>query len=206
MKIAIIGAGGKAGRLIGQEARTRGHEVTGFGRSAKDGVDITKDVFDLTAADLAGFDVVVDALAFSTPETFPLHTTSLMHLADALSGTDVRLVVVGGAGSLYVDEQQSTQLKDTPDFPEMFKPMATAQADELVELRKRSDVKWTFVSPAAMFLADAPRLGSYELAGEFFTTGKDGKSEVSYADYAIAIVDEAEKAAHVGERISVRNA
>ena len=191
MRIAIIGAAGKAGSRIATEAKDRGHEVIGFGRTAKVGVDVAKDVFDITADDLAGFDVVVDALAFTTPETFGLHTKSLLHLADALSATD---------------DDQKTQLKDTPDFPDMFKPMANAQAEELVELRQRSDVKWTFVSPAAMFLPDAPRTGSYELAGEQFTTGADGTSEISYADYAIAIVDEAEKAAHVGERISVRNA
>lgn len=68
-------------------------------------------------------------------------------------------------------------------------------------------MKWTYVSPAADFRADGPRTGSYVLAGEEFTTNVDGESAISYADYAIAIVDElsaAPAAAHIGERISVR--
>lgn len=123
------------------------------------------------------------------------------HLADALSGTDARLIVVGGAGSLYVDAEHEVQLVDTPDFPDAFKPLAKA----LEELRGRDDVRWTFVSPAADFQADGERTGRYLLAGEELTTNSRGESVISYADYAIAIVDEAERTAdaHVRERISV---
>jgi putative NADH-flavin reductase len=127
------------------------------------------------------------------------------HLADALSGTDVRLIVVGGAGSLYVDAEHKVQLVDTPDFPDAFKPLAKAQGKALEELRGRDDVRWTFVSPAADFQADGERTGRYLLAGEELTTNSRGESVISYADYAIAIVDEAERTtdAHVRERISV---
>ncbi|MDO5094492.1 MAG: NAD(P)H-binding protein [Propionibacteriaceae bacterium] len=205
MRIAIIGATGKAGRLIAQEAAARGHDVVRFARSAKDGVDVVKDVFDLDAADLHGLDVVVDALGFFTPDTLPNHTRSLEHLAGLLVGSNTRLVVVGGAGSLYMDPQKTTQLFETPTFPDEFKPLAEAQAQQLAALREHHDVKWTYVSPAADFQPDAPRTGRYVLGGELFETDSNGLSELSYADYAIAFVDEVERAEHVGERISVRN-
>lgn len=206
MRIAIIGAAGKAGSLIRTEAAHRGIEVTGFGRSAKPGVDVVKDVYDITAEDLSGFDAVVDALSFPNPGTYDGHIRSLAHITKTMAGSPARLLVVGGAGSLFVNPEHTTQLRETPGFPEAFVPMATAQATQLADLRKVTDVKWTYISPAAMFVADGERTGSYVLAGEEFTTGADGNSTISYADYAIAMVDEVEKAAHVGERISVHAA
>ena len=164
---------------------------------------IIKDLFDLTAADLAGFDVVVDAFGVWAPEDQPQHSTSLKTLCDALSGTDTRLIVVGGAGSLYVDVEHKTQVKDLPTFPEAFIPLANGMGKSLEELRERTDVKWTYISPAADFQAEGARTGSYELAGEEFTANAEGQSFISYADFAIAVVDEAESAKHVGERISV---
>lgn len=103
MKLAVIGANGKAGQLIVQEAVNRGYDVTavvrGENKSAAQHV-LQKDLFSLTKEDLAPFDVVISAFAAWTPETLPQHSTSLMHLSDLLSGTDKRLLVVGGAGSL----------------------------------------------------------------------------------------------------------
>ena len=208
MKIAVVCANGKAGQLIVREAVGRGHDVTavvrGENQSAAPSV-IQKDLFDLTAADLAGFDVVIDAFGTWTPETLPQHSTSLKHLCDALSDTDVRLLVVGGAGSLYVNPEHTAQVKDSVDFPTEFKPLAEAQGRALEELRGRDDVRWTFVSPAGDFQAEGPRTGAYILGGEELTLSEDGVSEISYADYAIAMVDEAERTdgAHVGRRISV---
>ena len=106
MKLAVVCANGKAGRLIVKEALDRGLDVTavvrGENRSQAAQV-IQKDLFDLTADDLKGFDVVIDAFGAWTEDTLPLHSTSLKHLCDILSGTDTRLLVVGGAGSLYVN-------------------------------------------------------------------------------------------------------
>ena len=149
------------------------------------------------------FDVVVDAFGAWTPETLPLHSTSLKVVCDALSGTDTRLLVVGGAGSLYVNPEHTMQLYQTSDFPEDYKIIATAQVKELDELRKRNDVKWTFVSPAGDFQADGKRTGKYILAGEEFTLNSKGESVISYADYAIAMIDEAVKGNHIQQRISV---
>ena len=206
MKIAVVCANGKAGQLIVKEALNRGLDVTAFVRgenrsAAKQAV--VKDLFELTAADLKDFDVVVDAFGAWAPDVLPQHSASLKHLCDILSGTEVRLLVVGGAGSLYVDPEHSAQVMDGPDFPEMFKPLANAQGKALAELRQRSDVKWTFVSPACDFQADGERTGKYLLGGEELMLNARGESIISYADYAIAMVDEATCGNHIRQRISV---
>ena len=92
---------------------------------------------------------------------------------------------------------------DGPDFPDIFKPLAQAQGKALEELRQRSDVKWTFLSPACDFQADGERSGKYLLGGEEVTLNARGESIISYADYAIAMVDEAVGGNHIGQRISV---
>lgn len=210
MKIAVVAAAGKAGRKIVAEAAARGFEVTAFVRRAAE-VDgaakvIVKDILALEKSDLENFDAVVDAFGAWTPETLPLHTTTSQHLCDLLSGTNVRLLIVGGAGSLYVDKEHTIQVFKTPDFPADYFPTAQAQANELDALRKRDDVKWTFVSPAADFQADGARTGKYILAGEEFTLNAAGESVISYADYALAIVDEISGGEHIRQRISVLKA
>lgn len=135
--IAVIAANGKSGQLIVREAVDRGLDVTAVVRGENKTVArhaIIKDLFDLTAADLAGFDVVVDAFGAWTPETLPRHSTSLKHLADVLSGADARLIVVGGAGSLYVNPEHTVQLSQTDGFPEAFLPLATAMGNSLAEI------------------------------------------------------------------------
>ena len=206
MKIAVVCANGKEGKLLVKEALDRGLDVTavvrGENRSAAEQV-IAKDLFQLTAEDLKGFDVVIDAFGAWTEETLPQHSTSLKHLCDILSGTDTRLLVVGGAGSLYVNPEHTVQVADGPDFPDAFKPLASAMAKALKELRGREDVRWTYVSPAADFQADGARTGKYILGGEELTVNARGESVISYADYAVAMIDEAVKGGHIRERISV---
>lgn len=206
MKLAIVCANGKAGKLITAEAVNRGLDVTavvrGENNTAADKV-LNKDLFDLTAEDLKGFDVVIDAFGAWTEDTLPLHSTSLAKLCDVLSGTDTRLLVVGGAGSLYVNPEHTACVSDGPDFPDVFKPLAAAMAKALGELRKCSDVKWTYISPAGDFQADGERSGKYILGGEELTLNSKGESIISYADYAIAMVDEAVNGNHIGQRISV---
>ena len=206
MKLAVICANGKAGKLIVKEALSRGLDVTAVvrGENRTEATQVVqKDLFDLTAGDLKGFDVVVDAFGAWTEDTLPLHSSSLKHLCDILSGTDTRLLVVGGAGSLYVNPEHTACVADGPDFPEAFKPLAAAMVKALGELRQRSDVKWTYVSPAGDFQAEGARTGKYILGGEELTLNSRGESVISYADYAIAMVDEAVQGSHIQERISV---
>ena len=187
-------------------ANSRGLDVTAVvrgGNRTEASQVIQKDLYDLTAADLKGFDVVVDAFGAWTEDTLPQHSTSLKHLCDILSGTDVRLLVVGGAGSLYVNPEHTAQVMDGPDFPNVFKPLASNMGKALAELRQRSDVKWTYVSPAGDFQAEGERTGKYILGGEELTLNGRGESVISYADYAIAMVDEAVSGGHIRQRISV---
>lgn len=206
MKIAVVCANGKAGKLIVQEAVNRGLDVTavvrGENRTAAQKV-LTRDLFDLTRADLEGFDVVIDAFGAWTEDTLPQHSTSLKHLCDVLSGTSTRLLVVGGAGSLYVNPEHTAVVCDGPDFPDVFKPLAAAMAKALGELRSRGDVQWTYISPAGDFQAEGERTGEYILGGEELTLNSRGESVISYADYAIAMIDEAVQGDHIQKRISV---
>ena len=206
MKIAVVAANGKAGRLIVKEALDRGLDVTAIVRSANKTAAkkiVQKDIMQLTKNDLAGFDAVVDAFGTFAPDTLSQHSTTLKHLCDILSGSQTRLLIVGGAGSLYVDKDHKTQLFNTPDFPAEYLPLAKAQGKALDELRKRDDVQWTFISPAADFQAEGERTGEYILAGEEFTLNSKNESIISYADYAIAMVDEIEKGKHIKQRVSV---
>lgn len=206
MKVAVVCANGRAGSLITKEAIERGLDVTAVVReenkTAAEKV-IQKDLFDLTTADLEEFDAVVDAFGAWTKEQLPNHSKSLKHLCDILSGKKTRLLVVGGAGSLYVNPEHTAVVSDGPDFPPEYLPLAKAQGQALAELRERSDVQWTFISPAADFQADGERTGEYILAGEELTLNSKGESIISYADYAIAMVDEIIRGSHIQERISV---
>ncbi len=206
MKIAVVCANGKEGKLIVEEAIARGADVTavvrGENKSAATNV-IKKDLFELNAGDLEGFDVVIDAFGAWTSETLPQHSTSLKHLCDLVSGKETRLLVVGGAGSLYVNPEHTARVMDGADFPEMFKPLASHMGKALDELRKRTDVKWTYISPAGDFQADGVKTGRYILGGEELTLNSKGESVISYADYAVAMIDEALNGDHIQQRISV---
>ena len=205
-RIAVVCANGKAGKLIANEAAARGLDVTAVVRSenqTKAQHVLQKDLYDLTAEDLEQFDAVVDAFGAWTEETLPQHSTSLKHLCDILSGKETRLLIVGGAGSLYVNPEHTACVADGPDFPDAFKPLAAAMAKALSELRERKDVRWTYISPAGDFQAEGEKTGEYILGGEELTLNEKGESIISYADYAVAMVDEITEGSHIQERISV---
>lgn len=206
MKIAVVCANGKAGKLITREAVDRGFDVTAIVRGENQSVaskTIKKDLFDLKTEDITEFDVIVDACGGWTEETIPSIPKAAAHLSDIVAGTDKRLVIVGGAGSLYVNPEHTITVADGPDFPDAFKPLAAAHRVALDELRRRNDVKWTYISPAGDFQADGERSGQYILGGEELTLNEKGESIISYADYAVAMVDEIENGNHIQQRISV---
>ena len=206
MKIAVVCANGKEGQLITKESVNRGYDVTAVVRGENKSVAkkaIVKDLFDLTKEDLNGFDVVVDACGAWTSETLDAIPNAMKKLCEVLKGTDTRLLIVGGAGSLYVNKEHTLTVADGENFPDSFKPLAAVHQTGLDYLRTVKDVKWTYISPAADFQADGEKTGKYILAGEEFTLNAKGESVISYADYAIALVDEIEKGNHIGQRISV---
>lgn len=207
MKMAVVGANGRAGKLIVEEAVRRGIDVTAIVRGENKTAaakSLAKDATALEAGDLAGFDAVVDAVGGWTAETIGAIPAVAKHLAAVLSGTPVRLLIVGGAGSLFVNKEHTATVAEGPAFPADWKPLASAHSDALAALRATTGLKWTYISPACDFRADAPRTGEYILGGEELTLNDKGESIISYADYAVAMVDEATSAApHIAQRISV---
>lgn len=207
MNIGIIGATGKAGSLILKEAVERGHQVTAVVRDAAKLTDenaavLEKDIFHLTSEDVKQFEVVVNAFGAPLGEE-QAHVDAGHALIEALKGTDTRAIVVGGAGSLYVDEAKTVRVMDTPDFPEMFKPTASGQGRNLQELQETTDISWTFISPSALFDSEGERTGAYQAGKDHLLVNAKGESYISYADFAIAVLDEIEHPKHKNERFTV---
>jgi putative NADH-flavin reductase len=206
MNIAVIGAAGRAGSRILQEAERRGHKITAIVRhpetlGQKADHVLQKDLFNLTADDLRPFDAVVNAIS-APPGREYLHVEAGRHLIQILSGLKTRLLVVGGAGSLYVDEKEKTRLIDTADFPKAFAATAANQAKNLRDLQHAENVNWTFLSPSALFTA-GKRTGHYQTGENRLLINSQGKSYVSFADYAVALLDEIEQPKHLNQRFTV---
>jgi putative NADH-flavin reductase len=199
-KVALIGASGAVGSRLLKELSDRGHTVTGIARSPEKiaslpGVTARKgDVFDPQGlADLMrGHDVAISSVHFldSDPDT----------LIAAVRASGVkRYLVVGGAGSLEV--APGKRLVDTPEFPAIYKAEAQKGADFLDKLRAVTDLDWTLLSPSAMFVP-GERTGKFRL-GKDMLLASDKGSSISFEDYAIVMVDEIEKPAHVRQRFTV---
>ncbi|MFJ7933926.1 NAD(P)-dependent oxidoreductase [Sporosarcina sp. NPDC096371] len=208
MKIGVIGATGKAGSLIVKEASERGHEVTAIVRNAAKLSEekmavLEKDVFDLQAEDLRVFDVVVNAFGAPAGQE-NLHVDAGRVLIECVKGdSDTKLIVVGGAGSLFVDEAQTVRLIETPEFPKEYFATASNQGKNLEDLQNASGIRWTFISPAAFFNPEGKRTGSYQRGKDNLIVNSKGDSYVSYADYAIAVLDEIERPQHINERFTL---
>lgn len=207
MKIGIIGASGKAGSLILKEAINRGHEVTAIVRDASKLKDksvavVEKNILELTTDDVKQFEVIVNAFGAPLGEE-QAHVDAGHALIEALKGTNTRAIIVGGAGSLYVDENKTVKVMDTPDFPEIVLPTAKGQGRNLEELQATTNITWTFISPSAIFNAEGKRTGSYQSGKDHLLVNSKGESYISYADYAIAVVDEIENPKHINERFTV---
>jgi putative NADH-flavin reductase len=208
MKIGVIGATGKAGSRIMKEALDRGHDVTAIVRDASKLTDknvkfLEKDIADLNTDDLIGFDAVVNAFGapFGQEE---LYVLSIKVLIEAIKGApDTRLLVVGGAGSLFVDEARNTRLLETPEFPYEFVLTAINQMKSLEVLKSSNGIKWTFLSPADNFDPNGKKTGSYKKGKDNIIYNSKGESYVSYSDYAVAMVDEIENPCHINERFTI---
>jgi uncharacterized protein len=197
MKIAVYGATGAIGSAIVDEARSRGHEVTGISRRGGDG-HVAGDALD---ADLATgiaekHDVIVSAIGPSrVSDDGTRFVDSIANLVATLGNR--RLVVVGGAGSLQVD---GVRLVDSPHFPDVYKAEALKGAATLALLREAADdVDWTYLSPAPVILP-GERTGSYKVELE-----TPAGEQISIPDYAVALLDEIEEPKHVRQRFTVAN-
>ena len=211
MKIALIGATGMIGQRVLAEALSRGHHVTVIARDpskvakrpnleVKTG-DVTKPET-MTPA-IAGCEVFVSSCA--PPQNEPRKAIdSVATLTEAVTAASkaakrsIRLIMVGGAGSLEV--APGVQILDTPNFPEAWKPIATAHRDALAALRK-VPIDWTYFSPAA-FIQPGTRTGKYRLGTEQLVADAKGESKISAEDYAVALVDEIEKPQFIRKRFT----
>lgn len=200
MKVALIGATGQVGSRLLAELTRRGHTVSAIARNPekapKGPLVVAKrgDVGDKAAlaAILRGHDAVISSVRFLD--------TDPAALVDAVRSAGVkRYLVVGGAGSLEV--APGVPLISTPQFPAAYKAEAGAGAQFLDYLRGVQDLDWTFLSPSAMFVA-GERTGKFRLGKDQLLTNEKGSS-ISFEDFAIALVDEIEKPAHVRERFTV---
>ncbi|MFF8382259.1 NAD(P)-dependent oxidoreductase [Streptomyces kanasensis] len=211
MKIALFGATGMVGSRIAAEAARRGHDVVAVSRSGAspvEGPGVTAVAADAgsveaVAAAVAGADVVASALAPVRDGSDPRAPFAALYdafLDGVRQGGVRRVVIVGGAGSLLVEP--GTALVDTPGFPVAYKAEAQAHADRLAALRGVTDLDWTYVSPAAQ-IAPGERTGVFRVGGDALLTDAEGNSAISAEDYAVAFVDEIERGAHPGTRISV---
>ena len=200
MKIALIGATGFVGAKLLAEALDRGHDVTAIvtGLSALPSAGTLRGVqADALAQAVAGHDVVISAF---NPSRDP-DGTGTQAIIDGVraSGVD-RLLVVGGAGTLEIAPGQ--RVIDQPDFPAEWKVGALRTAAFLDQLRAETDLDWVFVSPAA-HLEPGERTGRYRVGGDQLMTDEAGESRISLQDYAVAMLDEAERPAHHRARMSV---
>ncbi|MEF2248709.1 NAD(P)-dependent oxidoreductase [Paenibacillus sp. IITD108] len=208
MKIAVIGASGKAGNFILTEALERGHEVTAIVRNAnkitnKAATVIEKNIFELQSNDIDSFDVIVNAFN-AVPGQEHQHVEAGKVLIEALKhAPHTKMIVVGGAGSIYVDEAKTLRVMDTPDFPAAYFPTAFNMGKNYEELQQTSGIQWTYISPSAFFDPSGKRTGSYVKGKDQLLVNTKGDSYISYPDYAIAVLDEIEHPQHRNERFTV---
>jgi len=201
MKIAVIGGTGRAGSRIVDELLRRGHDVSVIVRhpekvAARPGLSAVEgDVLDVDglARRLAGHDAVVSAVRFIDSDPAKL-------IAAVRQAKVARYLVVGGAGSLEV--APGVALSSTPAFPAAYKAEADKGGVFLDLLRRETDLDWTFLSPSALF-TEGRRTGSFRLGTDQLLVGSDGKSWISFEDYAVAMADEIERPAHSRRRFTV---
>jgi putative NADH-flavin reductase len=200
MKVAVIGGTGRAGGRIVEELARRGHQVTAISRHPDKAPKLpgvtakAADVHDAkaTAEALKGHDVVVSALRF-------LDATPAEVIGPVKASGVPRYLVVGGASSLLAGGQR---LFDSPHFPEAYKPEAGAGIDFLDALNAEPELDWSYLSPAMIF-DGYERTGQFRLGGDDLLTADDGKSSISFPDFAIAMVDEIETPKHRRRRFTV---
>ena len=214
MNIALIGATGFVGTPVLAELLARGHKVTVLSRNpskiqpqarlkvvASDALQARQ-----VADAVAGHDAVISAYnpGWSEPKIHDLHLEASKAIVQGVKASGVkRLLVVGGAGSLFVEP--GLQLVDTPEFPAQYKQGALAAREALNQLKTESTLDWTFISPP-IGLAPGERTGKYRVGADNLLPGQGGQpAGISVADLAVAIVDEIEAPKHLKKRFTAAN-
>ncbi|MYV06100.1 NAD(P)-dependent oxidoreductase [Furfurilactobacillus milii] len=211
MKLAIIGATGKSGNMILNEALLRHLDVTAIVRSPEklsaNVPIIQRDAFSITAEDLAPFDVIISAFGNVAGETREAHVDIVKHYLEILKNSHKRILLVGAASYLYTDEKRTKKLYDT-----LWMRTAGLRSGSLVLERAYLTMKensvgfdWTFIAPAVNYEASGPRTGHYQIGSDVVLNNVAGKSVISYADLAVALMDEVERPKHLNMLAAVAN-
>ena len=214
MKIAIIGATGFVGSEVLKEALERGHEVTAIARNTGT-IEVQSELLKTAEVDvlevkklaetLKGHEVVISTFnpGWTNPNIYDDFLVGAQAIQKAVKASGVkRLIVVGGAGSLFLNER--TRVLDIPEFPEQIKPGATAASDYLEIIKNEKDLDWTFFSPAIEMAPgkSQEKRNTYRKGLENPVFDEQGNSELSVQDTAVVLVDEAENAAHIKQRFT----
>lgn len=211
MKLALIGATGYVGAALLAEALSRGHQVTALVRNPQKLPQhplltaVQADVHDVAtlSTQLRGHDAVLSAFnpGWGSADIRQQFIAGSQAIVAATKAAGVaRLLVVGGAGSLYV--APGLQLIDTPNFPAEYKEGAEGARQLLNQLREEQQLQWTFLSPAAL-LQPGPRTGHFRLGGEQLLMNGDAPAQISVADLAVALLDETEQPQYIRQRFTV---
>ncbi|MCW0953119.1 NAD(P)H-binding protein [Weissella ceti] len=193
MKVGIIGATGKLGSLLVERSLKEGYETTAIVRhpekltNTNDLVVEKKDLFDLITQDIEKFDVVINA--YNAPsDDLKQFSTSMQKLMDIFQGTKTRLIIAGGAGVSYLPDH--SRVIDSPDLPAFIKPLAENEVAAYELLKNDTSFNWLYMTPPLDMQFDAPHTGHHYFSGENLGVDENGKSYISYADYADAFMDE----------------
>lgn len=210
MKIALIGASGYVGKALQKEAVSRGHQVTALVRhpdKVEKAAGVTARAVDVNdrkalAAAIADADVVVSAFngGWGDPDIYNKHRAGSDSIREAAKAAGKRVVIVGGAGSLYAPD--GTQFVDGEHFPKDYKDGALAARDALNDLRKETTLDWTFLSPPFV-LKPGERTGKYRIGAENPIFNDKGESTISVEDLSVAVLDEVETPKHRRKRFTV---
>ncbi len=206
MNVVLYGATGNAGSRIQKELLDRGHSVVAVSRSVNPNTiaGVTSVVDDLSNVEkiektISGADAVVSAIAPPADDTDQI-VTDTQRLTDAIAAHGgPRLIVVGGAGSLFV--APGVTLIASGYLPEAWMAIAKSHDIVLEDLRK-APIDWTYFSPAAYF-EPGERTGKFRLGKDDLIANAQNESRISMEDYAIALVDELENPANMRGRFTI---
>lgn len=211
MNVALIGATGFVGTAVLTELLTRGHTVTAIVRhpgklAPHDGViAVAGDVYDTAALAslLRGHDAVISAFnpGWKDPTLYDDQVRGTTSIIAAIELAGIKRVLwVGGAGGLEVSP--GVRVVDDPTMPDWIRPGSLATINALDQLKREPELDWSYLSPSPN-LQPGKRTGRFRLGGDQVLVGADGKSSISLEDYAVALIDELERPAHLRKRFTV---
>ena len=209
MNLLIIGANGRQGRLLTEKAILNGHTVTALSPNGMDGTDfsgtvLTKSLFDLSKADIAGTDAVLSAFGAGFDADPRINRQAVDYLIDLIGDKNTSLLILGGAGTLYTDSSHSLRVWQTPEHPDFLRDISKNLSLALDDLRASSLPDWTFLCPSLVFDYEGAETGRWQIGtNEEVIYNAAGISRISYRDFASAMIREAETREHRKMQITV---